>query len=141
MPHYDIQISAHAQNPGGTSYKVPAGYTYKFFCSAGEILDWDVSVSIYDILNKGDLTEAEKLVAHTDTAGSDVVNYELWDLGEPKYVSGSMLVGANEALVSLKGITQDKPCTLFELMASTIVALDADGHGNSFSIYFNACRS
>ena len=100
-----------------------------------------MSVSIYDILNKGDLTEAEKLVAHTDTAGSDVVNYELWDLGEPKYVSGSMLVGANEALVSLKGITQDKPCTLFELMASTIVALDADGHGNSFSIYFNACRS
>lgn len=141
MPTYNIQISAHAQNPGGDTFKSPAGYTYKFFCDAGEVLGWDLSVSIYQILNKGLLDEAEKLVAHTDNPGQNVVNYELWDLADPAYVSGSMLVGSNKALVSLEGVTQDKPCTLFELLASTIVALDADGPGNRFNIYFNACRA
>ena len=53
MPTYNIQISAHAQNPGGDTFKSPAGYTYKFFCDAGEVLGWDLSVSIYQILNKG----------------------------------------------------------------------------------------
>lgn len=141
MATYNIQISAHAQNPGGDTFKSPAGYTYKFFCSAGEVLDWDLSVSIYQILNKGLLEDAEKMVVHTDTPGQQVVNYELWDLGDPKYVSGSMLVGADTALVSLEGFTQAKPCTLFELLASTIVTLGADGPGNRFNIYFNACRS
>ena len=141
MATYDIQISAHAQNPGGDTFKSPAGYTYKFFCPAGEVLGWDLSVSIYQVLNKGLLDEAEKLVVHTDTPGEQVVNYELWDLGDPTYVSGSMLVGADSALVSLEGVTQAKPSTLFELLASTIVALNADGPGNRFNIYFNACRS
>ncbi|WP_306014880.1 hypothetical protein [Oceanicaulis sp. MMSF_3324] len=141
MATYNIQISAHAQNPGGQTFKAPAGYAYKFFCASGEILDWDLSVSIYQVLNKGLIEEAEKMVVHTNTPGEEVVNFQLWDLGDPKYVSGSLLVGADTTLVSLEGFTQDKPCTLFELLASTIVALDADGPGHRFNIFFNACRA
>lgn len=141
MPTYNIQISAHAQNPGGSTYKVPPGYSYNFFCGAGEVLEWKQSVLIYQVLNKGLLDQANEMVVHTDTAGAHVVNYELWDLADPKYVSGSLLVGTDTALVSLEGVKESDPCTLFELLSNTIVALDADGPGNRFNIYFNACRA
>jgi len=142
MAHFDIQISAHAAlPPDGAKLTVVSGYTFFFFCPQGEILDWDRSVEIYNDLKANKVDAVKGMANHTVFSGGKVSEYRLWDLGDPGFATGAVLAGQDEAIVSLAGVTADKPATLSELLANTVVALNADKPGNTFNIFFNACRS
>lgn len=142
MPHYDIQISAHgALPPDGAQLTAPTGYTFYFFCPQGEILDWATSVTIYDELKANKVADVTAKAKHTVFEGGKYSDYRLWDLGHAGYATGSILAGKDKAVVDLTGVAQAHPTTLSELLANTIVALGADGPGNTFNVFFNACRS
>ena len=142
MPHYNIQISAHgALPPDGTKLTAPPGYTFYFFCPDGEILDWATSVTIYDELKADKVADVTAKAKHTVFESGKYSDYQLWDLGHAGYLTGAILAGHDDVLVDLKGVTQTHPVSLSQLLANAVVALDADGAGNTFSVYFNACRA
>lgn len=142
MVQYIIQVSAHAREPANSpTMPVPENYTYNFFCKVGEILNWDQSVRIYEYLAHERYEEVDREVKYKIFGGGTVVNYDLWSLGDPRYVSGTLRAGTTTALVDITQIDQTKPIGLAKLMAMTIRELREYNVNDQLIIYFNACRA
>ncbi|WP_019960419.1 putative adhesin [Woodsholea maritima] len=137
-----VQLSAHGSGETD-SYPVLKKWTYAFFCQEGEVLDWDLSVEVYNLLAKKDFDAVNKLVVDTakGSNGDTVKNYKLWDLKDPNYASGLVLPGHTTAYYEFPSGTSEKnPIEMSHFLANAI-----DENKLSFDreavIYVNACRS
>lgn len=137
-----VQLSAHGS--GETeSYPVFAKWTYAFFCKEGEVLDWDLSVHVYNLLAAKDFDAVNKLVVDTAKGanGDKVKNYKLWSLNDPKFASGLVLPGQTTSLFDFpSGTSESKPVEMSNFLVAAIEE-DVLSDQREALIYINACRS
>lgn len=141
MTRYNVQISAHAEEPAGRpTAKLPATSTLKFFVKAGEVLGWDESVEIYNLLAANDIAAVDKKVKHVIFPGATYVNYKLWGLGDDAYISGTLLAGSTVAIVDIADIAYENAVPLKDLIDETLARIGATAV-DTVTFYFNACRA
>lgn len=137
-----VQLSGHGS--GETeSYPVLPKWTYAFFCHEGEVLDWDLSVEVYNLLAKKDFDAVNKLVVDT-AKGSDkdkVKNYKLWDLKDPKYASGLVLPGETTSYFEFPDGTSEKEPVEMSFFLTAAIEYNKLSFDREALIYVNACRS
>jgi hypothetical protein len=141
MTDFVIQVSAHGKIPAlRPNFDVPEGFQIAFFCKLDDIILWDKSVKIYNALAASDTATVNSMVVNRIYPTGTTVDFALWELGDPSYITGTLLMGSKQAIVDITGVKESNPISLSNLLAQTIVDLKADKPGNTFTIYFNACR-
>ncbi|MEH2247504.1 hypothetical protein [Nostoc sp.] len=153
MTVYPIQVSGHASPDYGNRFKIfGKGFTVRYFVKEGEVLDYQTSEDIYRLLyinTNQSLIQVNTLVKemiiitddpnHPDALKS-ILNYNIWDLNDSRYVSGTLLAGQNTAIVNIAGRTnQDNPIRFKDLLNETFDELNVIS-GDSVTVYFNCCR-
>lgn len=145
MTTYRLQFSSHASASFSNGSQVGMFVLYeeklevKYFVQPGEILDYDISIEIYNELVNNELDRVNKKVRNTKFYNSEVTDYVMWDLENPNYVSGSLIVGENTPIVDIAGTTFEKPIRFLGLLRQTLRELGANKE-DEIIVYFNACR-
>jgi len=140
MATFTLQVSGHGEDQGKGSFPIANHWEFKFFVAMGQTLDYPTSVLIYQELAANNLAAVNKRVRQTYFEGNDVVNYAMWDLQDPNYVSGVLKAGENVPVVDIKGITRQKPILLSNLLTLAVETLKIKVGVDTVIVYFNACR-
>lgn len=144
MATFTLQFSCHGialdvnNQPVGT-FILPNNTTVYYFVREGGVLDYNVSIDIYNELVNNELDRIQPKIEETKSFGAAVKNYSLWDLKDQKFVSGSLRVGENTPIINIDGTTYNNPTNFRDLFYQTLGALNKQ-EGDSVIIYFNACR-
>lgn len=140
MATFNLQVSGHGEDQNRGSFPVADNWQFKFFVAMGETLDYPTSELIYQELVANNLAAVNKRVRQTYFEGADIVNYAMWDLQDPNYVSGVLQAGSNVPVVDIHGTTRQQPIMLSNLLALAVEALRIRVGVDTVNVYFNACR-
>jgi hypothetical protein len=140
MTTFNLQVSGHGEDQKLGTFPIAKNWQFKFFVKMGEALDYPTSEAIYQELVANDLAAVNKRVKNTYFEGTDIVNYAMWDLQDPNYVSGVLVAGSDVAVVDIDGTTQQQPIKLSNLLALAVEELGINVGVDTVTVYFNACR-
>jgi hypothetical protein len=145
MVTYTLQFSSHGSSkyhngsPTNKFTLFAKDLVVHYFVRDGEILDYQESIDIYNELVSNDLGKVNTRIKDTKPTGAAVTNYVMWDLKDPKYVSGSLKVGEDQPIVDIAGYTHQKPILFNALLQQTLDKLGVKEE-DKVVVYFNACR-
>lgn len=140
MPTFILQVVGHGQDQGKGTFPASPEWKFKFFVQMGQILDDAIADQIYIEMEANNLDSVNHRVLQTYFEGADIVNYAIWDLDDANYTSGILLPGSTDAVVDIRGTTEQDPIFLVNLLALAVETLEINVGVDEVIVYFNACR-
>lgn len=138
-----FQVSGHAgfDPKNKLEFTLPGpNWQVRFFTKEPAILDYQLSIDIFEELARSDVGAVNKKVKETAYATiTALTDYEIWDLEDPRYPSGTILVGDMAPTIDIAGTPVTTPIQFSTLLDLTQRQLDIKPE-DKVVVYFNACR-
>lgn len=138
-----LQVSSHAgfNRNNKREFTLPGpNWQVRFFSKEPALLDYQLSIHIADELAISDVEAVNRRVKETVYSTiNTVTDYELWDLEDSRYPSGTILVGDQTPTIDIAGTPSNYPIQFSTLLELTQRELDIQPD-DKVVVYFNACR-